>query len=195
MRIIAGDYRGRKLIPPRDQSVTRPMTDRVKQSLFDRLAAHGFFEHETDQPIHAVDLFAGTGSLGLEALSRGADFCTFIEQDHDAADRLEQNLDALDARRYARLLRSDALNPSWLLRLDDTPLSLLLLDPPYRLVEEADGFERIAVLLAELRPRLAEVSCLMLRTPKDVHPPAFDHFRGPGSHVYGSTQLNFYLAS
>ncbi len=195
MRIIAGDYRGRKIIPPRDQSVTRPMTDRVKQSLFDRLAAHGFFDDEPEQPIHVVDLFAGTGSLGLEALSRGADFCTFIEQDRDAADRLEQNLDALDARRYARVLRSDALNPSWLLRLDQTPISMVLMDPPYRMVEEAAGFDRFAPLLAELRPRLAEVACVMLRTPKDVTPPEFDHFRGPGAHVFGTTQLNFYLAS
>jgi len=194
MRIIAGDYRGRTLVPPRDASTTRPMTDRVKETLFNRLASHGFFDENADgSPLHAADLFAGTGSLGLEALSRGYDFCTFIEPDRDAADRLEQNLDALDARRYARLLRADALNPTWTLRLDATPLSLVLLDPPYPLVEDAAGLDRVVALLVELRPRLAEVACVVLRTPQAVTPPAIPHFRGPGSHAYGSTRLNFYV--
>lgn len=194
MRIIAGDYRGRTLLPPEDASVTRPMTDRVKEALFNRLATHGFFDDNDDGvPLHAVDLFAGTGSLGLEALSRGVDFCTFIEQDRDAIDRLGQNIASLGAEPYARVLRSDALNPTWTLRLDATPIALVLLDPPYRMVEEDGGLDPIVTLLTELRPRLAEVACVMLRTPKDITPPAIESYRGPGVHVYGSTQLNYYL--
>ncbi|HEX2971347.1 MAG TPA: RsmD family RNA methyltransferase, partial [Tepidisphaeraceae bacterium] len=87
MRIIAGEFRGRKLLSP-EGDTTRPITDRVKQSLFDIL---------TPLLPEAVvyDCFSGTGSMGLEALSRGAAQATFFEADRSALARLRQNIDAL----------------------------------------------------------------------------------------------------
>ncbi|MHC4996742.1 MAG: RsmD family RNA methyltransferase, partial [Planctomycetota bacterium] len=83
MRIIAGDHRGRRLLGPEGKNTTRPITDRVKVSLFDRLAAAGRIEGAV-----VLDLFSGTGSMGLECLSRGARHVTFVDRDRVALDRL-----------------------------------------------------------------------------------------------------------
>src|SRR5579863_7653017 len=87
MRIIAGEFRGRILLPP-EGDVTRPITDRVKQSLFDILTP------DIEGAI-VLDLFAGTGSMGLESLSRGAKHAGFFEADRSALSRLRQNLATL----------------------------------------------------------------------------------------------------
>ena len=90
MRIIAGTHRGRTLLAPADAETTRPITDRVKENLFNRLHSLGVLGYG-----RVLDVFCGTGSMGLEALSRGADHCTFVDRDRDAIDRLQQNLDTL----------------------------------------------------------------------------------------------------
>src|SRR5205809_4215568 len=87
MRIIAGEFRGRKLLPP-EGDATRPITDRVKQSLFDILTPH-------IEGARVYDLFAGTGSMGLECLSRGASYATFFESDRSALERLNKNIATL----------------------------------------------------------------------------------------------------
>src|SRR5687768_6336297 len=84
MRIIAGEFRGRRLLPPEGTDVTLPITDRVKQSLFDILAPR-------IEGARVYDLFAGTGSMGLECLSRGAAHATFFEADRSAVQRLQKN--------------------------------------------------------------------------------------------------------
>ncbi|MEO0586315.1 MAG: RsmD family RNA methyltransferase, partial [Planctomycetota bacterium] len=93
MRIIAGEHRGRRLVGPTDDRTTRPITDRVKEALFARLTAMGLFG---DFEAGAVaDVFCGTGSLGLEALSRGARRCVFVDRDRSALDGLRENLEVL----------------------------------------------------------------------------------------------------
>lgn len=122
MRIISGEWRGRKLVTPRGNS-TRPTADRTRETLFNMLASRlGSFDDLT-----VADMFAGSGALGLEALSRGAASCLFVEQHADAVKAIRANIDALDAR-----LRSDvraasvmAIGPA-----KDTR-DLILLDPPY----------------------------------------------------------------
>lgn len=122
MRIIAGQWRGRPLVaPPGD--ATRPTADRVREALFSMLASRlGSFEG-----LAVADLFAGSGALGLEALSRGAGSCLFVEHDRAALDALRANIAALGARgadvRAASVL---ALGPA------PAAPDLLLLDPPYR---------------------------------------------------------------
>ena len=92
MRVIAGEWRGRKLLAPKNDA-TRPTADRTRETLFSMLASRlGSFEG-----IHVADLFAGSGALGIEALSRGAAHCLFGEQDRDALDTLKKNLGALGA--------------------------------------------------------------------------------------------------
>src|SRR3546814_3709469 len=92
MRVISGEWRGRRLVAPKNDA-TRPTADRTRETLFSMLASRlGSFEG-----LHVADLFAGSGALGIEALSRGAAHCLFGEQDRDALDALKANLKALGA--------------------------------------------------------------------------------------------------
>src|SRR5438270_4924082 len=96
MRIISGEFRGRRLLAP-EGDITRPITDRVKQSMFDILAP-------SIAGSTVYDCFAGTGSLGLECLSRGAACAVFFEKDRSALARLQQNIAALDVQGRARII-------------------------------------------------------------------------------------------
>src|SRR5687767_8265786 len=99
MRIIAGEFRGRKLLPPAGD-VTRPITDRVKQSLFDILTP-------LLPDARVYDCFAGTGSMGLECLSRGAAEVTFFEADREAVSRLKKNVESVKAGDRSRVVAGD----------------------------------------------------------------------------------------
>src|SRR3954470_3194229 len=96
MRIIAGEFRGRKLLPP-EGDVTRPITDRVKQSLFDILSPR-------IEGARVYDCFAGTGSMGLECLSRGAEHATFFEADRSALTRLEKNIATIQVQNRSKVV-------------------------------------------------------------------------------------------
>ena len=121
MRIIAGAWRGRPLIAPKGEA-TRPTADRVREALFSMLASRlGTFEG-----LRVADLFAGSGALGLEALSRGAGHCTFVEQDGAALDALRANIAKLDAKTAEVRAGSVMALP-----IARDPYDLLLLDPPY----------------------------------------------------------------
>jgi 16S rRNA (guanine966-N2)-methyltransferase len=120
MRIIAGKWRGRPLVSPAGPA-TRPTSDRAREALFSMLASRlGSFEG-----LEVVDLFAGSGALGLEALSRGAARCTFVETDRAALEALRGNIAALGATEQADVRAQDAT------RLSGGPFDLVLLDPPY----------------------------------------------------------------
>ena len=122
MRIIAGEWRGRKLIAPKGET-TRPTADRTRETLFSMLASRlGSFDH-----LSVADLFAGSGALGLEALSRGAAHCLFVEQDKTALDAIRANVAALDARVRCAISAGSVLG----LGPAKTPHDLILLDPPY----------------------------------------------------------------
>lgn len=121
MRIIAGQWRGRPLVAPKGDA-TRPTADRTREALFSMLASRvGNFDG-----LAVTDLFAGSGALGLEALSRGAASCLFVEQDKPALDALRANIAKLAATgatvRAASVL---SLGPA------PAPLDLVLMDPPY----------------------------------------------------------------
>lgn len=123
MRIIAGEWRGRPLVAPKGTD-TRPTADRTREALFSMLVSRlGSFEG-----LRVLDLFAGSGALGLEALSRGAAHCTFVEQDSAALDALRTNITKLGAgsRTDIRAQSVTALGPA------PAPFDVLLIDPPYR---------------------------------------------------------------
>lgn len=130
MRIIAGQFRGRKLLPPEDTGVTRPITDRVKQSLFDILTPR-------IEGARIYDLFAGTGSMGLECLSRGAAHATFFEADRSALLRLKMNVGALGVAGRVRVVAGDLFR--WFEAPADTRCDILFLDPPFRFLAERRG--------------------------------------------------------
>ena len=122
MRIIAGEWRGRPLLAPAGRG-TRPTSDRAREGLFSMLASRlGSFED-----LHVADLFAGTGALGLEALSRGAAFCTFVEKDRDALDMLKRNVDKLGAAGRSDV-RAQSIEH---VRAPARPCDLIVMDPPY----------------------------------------------------------------
>jgi 16S rRNA (guanine966-N2)-methyltransferase len=122
MRVISGEWRGRKLLAPKNDA-TRPTADRTRETLFSMLASRlGSFEG-----LHVADLFAGSGALGIEALSRGAAHCVFGEQDREAIDALRKNLAALGAAPRADVRAGSvlALGPA------PRTFDLLLFDAPY----------------------------------------------------------------
>lgn len=144
MRIIAGEFRGRRLLPP-ESDTTRPITDRVKQSLFDILTP--LINGAT-----VCDCFAGTGSMGLECLSRGASFATFFEADRSAAKRLEKNIATLGIGERSRVVRGDLFR--WFEARAEADRSggahLIFLDPPYRFLRERpEDLRRLATRFAE----------------------------------------------
>jgi 16S rRNA (guanine966-N2)-methyltransferase len=127
MRIIAGEFRGRNILPPASD-VTRPITDRVKQSVFDIL---------TPLLGDAVifDLFAGTGSMGLECLSRGAKTVHFFEADRSALERLRKNVITLNLAGQSTIVAGDLFK--WFEKsASKVPADLVFLDPPYRFLGE-----------------------------------------------------------
>ncbi len=125
MRVVGGSLRGRTLAAPKSQSI-RPTADRLRESLFNILI------HAYDNPIagaRALDLFAGTGALGIEALSRGAAFTLFVDDGAEARALLRENVATLGLGGTSRIFRRDAtkLGPAHPVE----PFSLAFLDPPY----------------------------------------------------------------
>lgn len=134
MRIIAGRWRGRPILAPPGQA-TRPTTDRTREALFSMLTSRlGSFEG-----LKVADLFAGSGALGLEALSRGAAHCTFVETDRAAIEAIRRNLDTLGAE-------GDILGgPAEHARIPGE-IDLAFLDPPYRSGLASAVLERLPLL-------------------------------------------------
>ncbi|MGE0375365.1 MAG: RsmD family RNA methyltransferase [Planctomycetaceae bacterium] len=129
MRIIAGKYRRRKLLT-KPGLTTRPITDRAKEPLFERLESHL-------EGARVADVFAGTGTLGLESLSRGARSVVFIEQDRQAGELLQKNVDAIGVTDVCLCWRADAMRCSFRPKgvPDFVPFDVIFFDPPYRLIE------------------------------------------------------------
>lgn len=147
MRIIAGEFRGRQIMSPQG-AVTRPITDRAKQSLFDVLAPQ-------IEGARVYDCFAGTGSMGLECLSRGAAHVTFFEADRSALARLAQNIAALRVTERTRTIPGDLFK--WFGRATTrpadsqiTPVDLVFIDPPYRFLgDRSDEIIQMAFHLSQ----------------------------------------------
>lgn len=194
VRIIAGARRGSRLESPRGKETTRPITDRVKENLFNII-----------QPLVpdavVLDLFAGTGSLGLEALSRGARWATFVEHHRDVAAILGRNVSRLQYDLASRVICGDALHLRPAVRdtgLRDAPdplvFDLVFLDPPYTMLTDellrqrvGDGLRRLADCGA-----LADRATIIVRRESRAAPES----RWPGfalerSRAYGPMTLDF----
>lgn len=123
MKISGGTYRGRPLIVPKGDAV-RPTTDKVRQAIFNALNSRGVIAGA-----HVIDLFCGTGSLGLEALSRGAATCTFIDNSTASLKACKANIKACEAHEYTSVIYKDVMK---LPVSAGQKYSLVLMDPPYR---------------------------------------------------------------
>ena len=190
MRIIAGQFKGRRLLSPRHQT-TRPITDRVKVALFDIMTPR-----LADAAV--ADLFCGTGSLGLEALSRGVRHCWFAERDPSALDLLRRNLHAVGAAERATIWQGDIPRRlgRWLTQLE-APLDVVFLDPPYALARQwHEGppaqVRAHASFLQALADALAPQGLVVFRTPKKLALQVDTSPLAPvGRKEYGTTALNF----
>lgn len=161
MRIIAGEFGGRRLQAPPGIG-TRPMLDRVREALFSTLAGH--FDRG-----RVLDLFAGTGALGLEALSRGSIVARMIELDPKVTKVLQQNVADLGVAARARVLTGDALSPAtW-----KDPLApkydVVFCDPPYPMLQIGPGRERVLETLGRLGAQwLAEDGVIVFHAPRGL---------------------------
>ncbi|NCU37472.1 16S rRNA (guanine(966)-N(2))-methyltransferase RsmD [Candidatus Saccharibacteria bacterium] len=122
MRIIAGKYGGRKIDAPDSSGRTHPMSERVRNAMFNSLG-------DTVLDVQVLDAFAGTGSIGLEAISRGAQQCTFIERDKVAQNALSKNVVSLGAADQSQIVRSSV--NSWLQHNSESSYDIIFADPPY----------------------------------------------------------------
>lgn len=153
MRVVAGSLRGRRLLAP-PGTATRPTTDKVREAVFNALVSRGLVAEA-----NVADLYAGSGALGIEALSRGARRCTFIERDRDALRALRSNLDGLGLVDRAEVVTGDALRAGRHLE----GVELLFADPPY---DESPWSELlalahaagVAVVVAESERQLEEAA-------------------------------------
>ncbi len=133
IRVVSGEFGGRKLVVP-DGLATRPTTDKVRQAVFNSLDSAHLIDGAA-----VADLFAGSGALGIEALSRGAATCVFVERDRAALQALRANIAALGLEQRTTVVTSDV--PAWVPALRG--IDLALIDPPY----EFDGWERLLAML------------------------------------------------
>jgi 16S rRNA (guanine(966)-N(2))-methyltransferase RsmD len=175
MRVIAGEWRGRPLKAP-PGAATRPTSDRVREALFSILAG-------TVPGARVLDLFAGSGALGIEALSRGAAWATFVDSAAPAIRAIEANLEALQAT--AEVRRTDAVRFLAAARDRGALYDLVFLDPPYR------DAERLAPALSEALPAVLAPGAVAVaesdrRAPLDLTLPLQDERR------YGDTLIRFH---
>jgi 16S rRNA (guanine966-N2)-methyltransferase len=140
MRIIAGRHRGRRLEAP-PGAVVRPTAERAREAVFDILAHGRFAAGAVVDDARVLDAFAGTGAYGLEALSRGARFASFMEKDRAARAALARNIAGLGEDARSAVLAADALKPP---RAAGGPCDLAFLDPPYDEAVSAEALQALA---------------------------------------------------
>ena len=195
MRITGGEYRSRPLKAP-NGTATRPTSDRVREALFSMLGARGALRGGEDGDeegggggARVLDLYAGTGALGLEALSRGASAVVFVERSREALAALQANVAALGVERRVKVVAGAVERAGRALALADGPFDLVFADPPY-----ADVKSGVAVraILALAVPRMTAGGLLVLEhASRDPAPGIEGLTRGEG-RAYGDTTVTFY---
>lgn len=178
LKIISGEYRSRQLLTPDGEDRTRPMTARVKESVFAML--HGWFKDA-----RVLDLFAGVGTVGIECASRGAKEVVCIERDRDVFRYLEHNIATLKCGDRVAAVQADALGPTALAR-SPKPVDLVFMDPPYALMTDEATRKIVLAQAARTRALFASKGFLILRTPVDLDEAerTLPGFVGPESHQY-----------
>jgi 16S rRNA (guanine966-N2)-methyltransferase len=164
MRIIAGTKRGMKLFRP-TTDVTRPITDRIKESLFNVLR-----NYELLAQARVADLFCGVGSLGLEALSRGAAFATFVEKDAAVLAVLEKNIAKAGFVRQSRVVRANAFRVGAPVGPGGERYNLVFVDPPYATTREVGAHSSLAELFQVLKDQVVPRGVVVVRTQRRAAP-------------------------
>jgi 16S rRNA (guanine966-N2)-methyltransferase len=158
MRIIGGRYKRTILQSPPDAKTTRPLPDRVRESIFNALQGH------LNEGPTVMDVFAGTGSFGLEAISRGAERAVFVERDRKIREVLRTNIEKIDATAMSEIVEGDALGPLAFARCPN-PVTIIMMDPPYSLARDPQSWQRVLAQAGKLVQKLTDDGYLLLRTP------------------------------
>ena len=159
MRIIAGTKRGMRLFSPKGYETTRPITDRVKESLFSVLYKYDVIEGKL-----IADLFCGTGSLGLEALSRGAKWVCFVEKNRKVADILNKNVSKAGFVAQSKVICANAFKIGAPAGEGLEKCDLVFVDPPYEMSYDTEADSRLGKLLEQLAQQLEDEGIVVVRT-------------------------------
>ncbi len=162
MRIIAGTKKGMNLLSPKTM-VSRPIIDRVKESLFSVL-----YKYDLPQGAIVADLFSGVGSLGLEALSRGAEFVTFVDKDLDIVKILKKNIDKAGFGSESKVIRGSAFNIELKIATEGQKCDLVFVDPPYIKSKNTQPGSLLADLLESLNEKVKDNGIVVVRTSGEV---------------------------
>ncbi|MFJ7950408.1 16S rRNA (guanine(966)-N(2))-methyltransferase RsmD [Lysinibacillus sp. NPDC096418] len=180
MRVVAGERKGMPLKAIAGNT-TRPTTDKVKESIFNIIGP--FFDGGT-----ALDLFAGSGGLGIEALSRGAEHAVFIEKDFKAFQVLQENIVKCRYEEYSELFRIDAKRAVKALLKRDIEFKLVFLDPPYH---HKEYYDLVQVLVDN--GKVQEDGIILCEHAKEVElPQNFNTFTLQRQETYGGTIISVY---
>lgn len=185
MRVVGGRLRGRALATPGDMRV-RPTSDRVRESVFNILAHNDFGVGFHLDEARVIDLFAGTGALGCEAVSRGAKFCLFVDADADSRGLIRQNVEALGLTGITKIWKRDATDLGPRETQAGGAFTLAFLDPPYR-----KGLVERALISARDGGWLADNAVVMTERAADEAAEAVDGFTEFDSRSYGETTIAF----
>lgn len=180
MRIVGGSARGRTLLAPRGDKVTRPTADRVRETLFNVLG-------QAFEPIEILDLYAGSGALGLEALSRGAARATLVERDRDALKVIGQNVLALGFTTQVRVMPMAVDRALQSLRAEGARFPLVFADPPYADVRLAETLEALSAGLMEEAGLVVFEHAQREEAPLELH-----GFAREDQRVFGDSLISLY---
>lgn len=183
MRVISGSAKGRRLVPPQDRRV-RPTSDRIKEALFSIIISR-----RGDLAGCAIlDLFAGTGNLGIEALSRGAAKALFVDNHRESTALVRKNLQGTGLEEFAEVMASDTFAAIARLAAAGRRFDLILADPPYNL-----GLAEKLLGEPALERLLAEESLLVIETSdREELPKSCGNLTMLDRRIYGDTAIAFY---
>lgn len=183
MRIVSGDFRGKTLVTP-PGAATRPTSDRARQAVFNILEHAPWSDGVRDKRV--IDLFAGSGALGLEALSRGAAFCLFVETDEAARGAIRENVDAMGLFGRTRVHRRDATALGTRPGADGPAFELAFLDPPYGKGLGETALERLAA-----GGWLAPGAMVMFERGAGEPPFSVEGYKVLDARDYGAARVHF----
>ncbi len=185
MRIVGGNHKGKALAAPKSRAI-RPTSDRTREAVFNVLA-HGI-EDFAMKDARVCDLFAGTGALGLEALSRGARFCLFVEESAEARALIRRNVEAVGAQGVSKIWRRDATRLGRVAPME--PFDLIFADPPY-----GKGLGEKALASALAGGWIAQNAICILEEDANVSIADIAGLKQIDLRAYGDTQVVFLVRS
>ena len=184
MRIVAGDYKGRKIFEPLDKE-TRPLKDLTKESIFN-IIEHSKNERISIKKSNVLDIFSGTGSFGLECISRGASKVYFIEQHKPSIKILAKNINKFNCEKKVKLFSENVFDLKKIKKIGENKFNLIFLDPPYK-------EKNISLLLNEINEMniLIEEGIIILHRHKRSNDSFDSKFKILRTENYGISKIIF----